>query len=289
MVREPNRTDGGFQPLSPMPLSSTPLSEKPLTRIQCPRMISSDEILFRQTLERGAATIGIPLTEAQIAQCVLYTTLLLQTNQHTNLTRIVEPGEVAIKHFVDSLTVFRAVPDLKQGASVIDVGTGAGFPGIVLKIVRPDLSLTLLDSLAKRLTFLREVAEVLEWKDVFFVHARAEEAGQETDHRERYDLVTARAVASLPTLLEWCTPLCAVRGHFVAMKASGAEEELSLAENAARELGVQLVNDLALTLPAISEDEAESVASRRLLVYRKLSRTRAAYPRRTAEIKAKPL
>jgi 16S rRNA (guanine527-N7)-methyltransferase len=253
-------------------------------------MSPSDEKLFRSILEREAAGIGVPLTEAQRNQCVRYTTLLLQTNQHTNLTRITAPGEVAIKHFVDSLTVFRAVPDLTQGASVADVGTGAGFPGIVLKIVRPDLQLTLLDSLGKRLTFLREVADALMLKDISFVHARAEEGGRDSLHRDRYDLVTARAVASLPTLLEWCAPLCAVGGRFVAMKASGVNEELAAAESAAVELGVRLENDLALILPTSSEEEApESVAARRLLVYRKNYPTRARYPRRTPEIKAQPL
>jgi 16S rRNA (guanine527-N7)-methyltransferase len=253
-------------------------------------MTPSEENLFRRTLERGAAGIDVSLTQAQQDQCARYTMLLLQTNQHTNLTRITAPAEVAVKHFVDSLTVLRAISDLKQGASVADVGTGAGFPGVVLKIVRPDLRLTLLDSLGKRLTFLREVADALELRDVSFVHARAEEAGRDPDHRDRYDLVTARAVASLPTLLEWCTPLCRARGRFVAMKASGAEEELSISETAASELGVRLENDLALTLPSVFEEEQdEQAASRRLLVYRKEFPTRARYPRRTPEIKAQPL
>lgn len=253
-------------------------------------MTPSDETFFRHTLEQGAAAISVPLTTAQLDQCVRYTTLLLQTNEHTNLTRITIPVDIAIKHFVDSLTVFRAVPDLKQGARVADVGTGAGFPGVVLKIVRPDISLTLLDSLGKRLTFLREVVEALELKDVAFVHARAEEAGRDAAHRDRYDLVTARAVASLPTLLEWCTPLCAVRGRFVAMKASGADEELSVSDTAVQELGIKLESDLALTLPAASNEvDFESAVSRRLLVYRKNFPTRPLYPRRTPEIKAKPL
>jgi 16S rRNA (guanine527-N7)-methyltransferase len=253
-------------------------------------MIPSDETLFRHTLEHGASAFGVPLTQAQLDQCVRYTNLLLQTNEHTNLTRITAPADVAIKHFVDSLTVLSAVTDLKPGASVADVGTGAGFPGVVLKIVRPDLKLTLLDSLGKRLTFLREVAEVLELQDVAFVHARAEEAGRDTAHRDQYDLVTARAVAALPTLLEWCTPLCAVQGRFVAMKASGADDELSISDTAVRELGIRLENDLALELPASSEEEtAEPAASRRLLVYRKHFPTRPLYPRRTPEIKAKPL
>ncbi len=253
-------------------------------------MTPAEETLFRRTLERGAAAVGVPLTDDHQDQCVRYTELLLRTNEHTNLTRIIEPGEVAVKHFVDSLTVFCAIGDLKLGASVADVGTGAGFPGIVLKIIRPDLRLTLLDSLAKRLTFLREVTLALEMEDMLFVHARAEEAGRDPDHRDRYDLVTARAVASLPTLLEWCTPLCAVRGRFVAMKAAGADEELSTSESAAGELGVHLESDIALSLPAVSDAAlSEPSASRRLLVYRKNFPTRARYPRRTPEIKAQPL
>ncbi|MES2461546.1 MAG: 16S rRNA (guanine(527)-N(7))-methyltransferase RsmG [Armatimonadota bacterium] len=252
-------------------------------------MNSVDDTVFRKTLERGAAAIGVPLTEAQQDQCVRYTALLLETNQHTNLTRITAPDEVAIKHFVDSLTVFRAVPDLMPGASVADIGTGAGFPGLVLKIVRPDLHLTLLDSLGKRLTFLREVAGALGLTEIAFIHARAEDGGRDLQHRDHYDLVTARAVASLPTLLEWCTPLCAVRGRFVAMKASSAGEELAASETAVGELGLRLENDVSLTLPAISEGETAEAASRRLLVYRKNFPTRVRYPRRTAEIKANPL
>ncbi|MBC8101898.1 MAG: 16S rRNA (guanine(527)-N(7))-methyltransferase RsmG [Cytophagales bacterium] len=247
---------------------------------------------FQTTLERGATALGMPLTPPQIDQCVRYTLLLLETNRHTNLTRITEPKEVALKHFVDSLTVLRAVTDLPQGATVADVGTGAGFPGVVLKIVRPDLKLTLLDSLQKRLTFLAEVTAALELTEVTLVHARAEEAGRDPLHRNRYNLVTARAVATLPTLLEWCTPLCAVRGRFVALKAAGVDDELAASEIAMSELGLRLEQDLALTLPGMETDESASVepaASRRLLVYRKTFPTRSRYPRRSPEIKASPL
>jgi 16S rRNA (guanine527-N7)-methyltransferase len=243
--------------------------------------------VFADTLRSAAAAVGAPLTEVQIAACRRYAGAMLAVNAHTNLTRIVAPAEVAVKHFADSLTVLAAVPGLPEGASVADVGTGAGFPGLALKIARPDLRVTLIDSLAKRLTFLDQVVADLELKNVALVHARAEDAGRDPAHRDRYDLVTARAVAALPTLLEWCGPLARVGGRFVAMKASTADEELSAAANAARLLQLTLTDDRALTLPPTADD-AEPPA-RRLLVYRKTRPTPPAYPRRAAEIKSRPL
>jgi 16S rRNA (guanine527-N7)-methyltransferase len=240
---------------------------------------------LRGALGSAAIAVGVPLTAEQIEQCVRYTEILLATNAHTNLTRITAPAEVAVKHFADSLTVLRAVPDLASGATVADVGTGAGFPGLVLKIVRPDLHVTLLDSVQKRLTFLAEVVAALGLGGVSLVHLRAEDAGRDPAHRDRYDLVTARAVATLPTLLEWCLPL--VRpggGRFVAMKSGVVDAERSAATNAAGILQARLADDVALTLPPTPADPEP--AARRLLVYRKLRPTPPGYPRRPAEIKA---
>jgi len=249
---------------------------------------AADEALFRSALEAGVAACGLSLSAAEIDACSRYKDLLLATNEHTNLTRITAPADVAVKHFVDSLTVLRAVPDLTSKATLLDVGTGAGFPGLVLKIVRPGLRVTLMDSLAKRLTFLQEVVAALGLEQVTLVHARAEDAGQDPAHRDRYDLVTARAVAALPTLLEWCTPFVRPSsGRFVAMKAAGVDSELAAAENASYLLHVRLEADLPFELPPVSGDTEAS--SRRLLVYRKNRPTPTLYPRRPAEIKAKPL
>lgn len=251
-------------------------------------MDTTERSLFTETLRAGAAAIGVPLTEARIDACAHYTDLLLETNAHTNLTRITAPTEVAVKHFVDSLTIFAALPELPQGATVADVGTGAGFPGVVLKIVRPDLHLVLIDSLAKRLTFLRSVVDTLEMTDVALLHARAEEAGRDPTHRDACDLVVARAVAALPVLLEWCGPLVRPGGRFLAMKSSGVDDELTAAGSAATQLKLRQEKDTALTLPTIPDSE-EPPAGRRLIVYRKISPTPQRFPRRAAEIKAKPL
>lgn len=259
-------------------------------------MNDDDARLFAEVLRDGAAQVGVPLPEERIDACRRYASLMLATNEHTNLTRIVAPAEVAVKHFVDSLTVLLAVPDLAEGARIADVGTGAGFPGLALKIARPDLRVTLLDSLGKRLTFLGEVVAELGLKDVALVHARAEDAGRAPAHRDAYDLVTARAVAALPTLLEWCGPLVRVGGRFVAMKSAAADEELAAGANAARVLHLRPAgarHNLALTLPAVPAVPGgggdEPPAARRLLTYEKTAPTPKPYPRRPAEIKAKPL
>jgi 16S rRNA (guanine527-N7)-methyltransferase len=209
---------------------------------------------FCETLHAGAEAIGVPLTEEQVAQCLAFAHLVLAENAVQNLTRIVAPTEMAIKHFVDSLTVFRAVPDLPQNARVVDVGTGAGFPGVVLKIYRPDIALTLLDSLRKRLTFLERAASELHLESVTCLHTRAE------DTKQTFDLVTARAVAPLPKLLTWCAPLVAKNGLLVAMKTDTVEAEKQDAAPLLKSLRLQEGNDLALTLP-------DGAGNRRLVVY----------------------
>lgn len=245
-----------------------------------------DEPVFRETLASASAAVGVSLTEHQLGQCLTYTRLLLETNAHTNLTRITAPADIAIKHFADSLSALDVFPD--DATTAADVGTGAGFPGIVLKIARPELCLTLIDSLQKRLTFLEGVTNALGWDDVRFLHARAEEAGQVRGHRGHYSVVIARAVAALPTLLEWCGPLVKTGGQFIAMKSGGAEEEIAAATNAANVLKLQRIRDQALTLPAIPGSE-ESPAERRLVVYQKVAATPPQFPRSSAEIKRRPL
>ncbi|MBC8135961.1 MAG: 16S rRNA (guanine(527)-N(7))-methyltransferase RsmG [Fibrella sp.] len=273
-------------------------------REQLPQTDEFDETAFVETLRSAAVAVGVPLSDKQIAQCVRYTGLLLETNAHTNLTRITEAREVAIKHFADSLTVLRPHPlsPLSLGgergergeggagvkATLCDVGTGAGFPGIVLKIAYPDLRLTLLDSLQKRLTFLEKVCADLKFPDVQFVHSRAEDGGRNRVLRDGFDIVTARAVAALPTLLEWCTPLVKPGGHFIAMKSGAVEDELATATDAATALKVRLIENRALTLPVLPGSD-EPPAERRILVYRKTAPTPTLFPRSSAEIKRKPL
>lgn len=218
-----------------------------------------DEKLFREAL---AAATPVALTETQLAQCTQFATLVVETNKTLNLTRITDPEAMAVKHFADSLTLLQAVPDLPLGARICDVGTGAGFPGVPLKIARPDLKLTLVDSLRKRLTFLEGALATLHITEVATIHSRAEEL-----KGKRFELVTARAVAALPKLIAWCAPLVTIGGRFVAMKGPEAESD----EGAATRCGLVLERELLLTLPAppTPNNGGANELQRTLLVYRK--------------------
>ena len=196
-----------------------------------------------------------------------------------NLTAIVEPQAIVIRHFLDSVSLLNAV-ELPQGASLIDVGTGAGFPAVPLKIVREDLHITLLDSLQKRLGFLRAVSEALALP-METVHLRAEEGGRQKALREQFDFAAARAVAALPVLCEYCLPYVRVNGCFVAMKGSDCADEIASAKNAIGQLGGKL--------ESTREEALEDGSGRTLIVIRKIKETPAAYPRQSAKIAKKPL
>ena len=171
---------------------------------------------IKNLLISKAKEIGVKVSPAQAEQFQIYLDLLLERNTMMNLTAITDPEEAVIKHFVDSLTLLKAL-EIKKNAKVIDVGTGAGFPGIPLKIMRPDIELTLLDSLNKRLVFLREVCDAIDI-EAETIHKRAEEAGKDTKLRESFDVATARAVANMNILAEYCIPLIKMKGYFAAMK-----------------------------------------------------------------------
>ncbi len=221
----------------------------------------------------------ISLDDKAFERLNIYGNLLIEWNEKMNLTAITEPTDVVIKHFLDCLTFFKAVNPPK-GAKIIDVGTGAGFPGMVLKIARPDLQVTLLDSLNKRLVFLKEVADKT-GLDLEIIHARAEEGGKKTELRERFDFACARAVAPLNVLLEYCTPFVKTGGSFVAMKGPAALDEIEAAKNAARLLNVKLQNKTHLTLEGTDE--------RFIIEYKKLSQTPPKFPRISAKISKTPL
>ncbi len=222
----------------------------------------------------------IELSEEQLNQLQKYFELLVSWNEKINLTAITEPNEVAVKHFADSLSVFNYV-DFQKGASVIDVGTGAGFPGLVLKIARPDIKLTLLDSLNKRLKFLDEVLNTL-GLEAELVHARAEEGGQNIDLRECYDFAVSRAVARLNVLCEYCLPYVRLSGKFIAFKGGEADEEIKSASKAIQALGGKKTDVYGFELP-------ENSGSRTLVVIEKVQPTPDKYPRQNGKIKAKPL
>ena len=234
---------------------------------------------IRQELIAQAKGLGIKIKPEQAAQFQTYLELLTEWNEKLNLTAITEPMEVLEKHFLDSLTLL-TLGKIKEGAKVIDVGTGAGFPGVPVKILRPDVRLTLLDGTNKRLNFLREVCAAL-GLEAEFVHLRAEEAGHRREMREAYDVATARAVAPLNVLAEYCLPLVKMKGYFLAMKGPGAQEELDAAANALEELGGTQVELHALTLPTAGE--------RNIVEVRKLAFTPKEYPRHGSTITKHPL
>ena len=223
------------------------------------------------------------LTDKQKQQFKLYFKMLIEVNEHVNLTRITEEDEVYLKHFYDSITplfTFGAV--FKDGATLCDVGAGAGFPSIPLKILKPGLKVTSVDSLQKRLNFLKDLFSELGLTDVELVHGRAEDVGQNKLYRERFDIVTARAVARMSVLSEYCLPLVKKGGYFVALKGPKAEDELDDGKKALEVLGGKLSQDEELTLP-------ESEEERTLVLVQKVKSTPKKYPRQAGTPRRKPI
>jgi 16S rRNA (guanine527-N7)-methyltransferase len=223
-------------------------------------------------LKSAVQSWGLHLTEKQLDQFARYYEILIETNKVMNLTAITEIHEVYVKHFYDSLTLSKVV-SMNQIGSTIDIGTGAGFPGIPLKIAFPHIRLVLLDSLKKRINFLQEVVNQLGLEDVECIHGRAEEWGHRQGYRESFDLVTARAVAKLNVLAEYCLPFAKVGGYFIAMKGAAALEELSEAKQALGILGKAKVKEFSFHLP-------EEMGERHLLIINKHKSTPKMYPRK---------
>lgn len=226
--------------------------------------------------------INIELTDKQAGQFVKYYEMLVEKNKVMNLTTITEYSDVVVKHFADSLLVSNVI-DLKSVNNIIDVGTGAGFPGIPIKIVFPDIKVTLLDSLNKRINFLNEVITELELENVKCIHGRAEDYGHNSEYREKYELCVSRAVANLSTLSEYCLPFIKVNGNFISYKASNINEELSGAVNAIAKLGGKIEHTITLELP--NEKEVE----RNFVVIRKISKLNNKYPRKSGTPSKEPL
>jgi len=215
---------------------------------------------------------GIILTDTQIAQFNKYFELLVEWNEKMNLTAITDLEGVYLKHFYDSISASFYF-DFTKVTTVCDVGAGAGFPSIPIKICFPHLQVTIVDSLNKRITFLNHLSEQLKLENVHFVHARAEEFGQNAKYREQFDVVTARAVARLSVLSELCVPLAKNGGYFVALKAAAGPDELKDAKKAIDTLGVELKEEFAFLLPV---EESE----RTLYVFDKVKNTPKKYPRK---------
>ncbi len=231
--------------------------------------------------EKDLHALGITLNDRQINQFLEYYELLVEWNQKINLTAITEYQEVLKKHFVDSVSLAKAY-DLKKPVDMIDVGTGAGFPGLALKIAFPDLQVVLLDSLNKRISFLEIVIERLKLSGVKTIHGRAEDFARSDGFRESFDLCVSRAVANLSTLSEYCLPFVKVGGMFISYKSEKVMEEAPSAQNAITLLGGRVTNQVEFQLP-------DSDIYRSLFVIEKIKRTPLKYPRRAGLPGKEPL
>lgn len=241
------------------------------------------EQYFVDKMIDGAKSLGITLSEKQLGQFYQYYELLIEWNKVMNLTAITELDEVISKHFIDSLSLIRAVKDLSGlHSSVIDVGTGAGFPGIPLKIAFPELKLTLLDSLNKRIKFLNEVIEKLGLDKIETIHGRAEDYGRDVKYREQFDFCVSRAVANAATLSEYCLPFVRVGGCFVPYKSGRIDEELETGRKAIRALGGDIEEIIRFEL-------AEAEADRALVVIKKVEKTGKRYPRKAGVPSKEPI
>lgn len=229
------------------------------------------------TIQKLFVESKLDLTKKQFEAFEIYSKFLLEYNQNVNLTAITEPDEIWIKHFLDSIYPLKFV-DIMNAASVIDVGTGAGFPSVPMAIYRDDLNITMLDSLQKRLVFLEQLAiktGLNSWK---CVHGRAEDIGKNPEYREKYDVAVARAVAALPVLCEYCLPFVKIGGCFIALK--GPNECADDVRNAVSELGGKIENEITYNL--CGDD-------RKVIIISKVSQTPTKYPRRSKRIQQMPL
>lgn len=236
--------------------------------------------MIKDLLQNYIKDYKITLTENQYEQFQKYFELLVEWNEKMNLTAITDESGVALKHFADSLSLLNFV-DIPQNSTLADVGTGAGFPGVVLKIARPDIKLTLIDSLNKRLVFLNEVCSQL-GIDAELIHSRAEDGARDEKLRENFDFVASRAVARMNVLSEYCLPYVKVGGAFCAMKGAQANEEFKESLNAINTLGGKLEKKYFFELP-------ENGGERAIAVVRKVKNTPQKYPRQSGKIKAKAL
>ena len=237
--------------------------------------------IFTQELKDAAKKLSLPLTEEQISLFGGFYALLIAANRRVNLTAITEPKEAAIKHIIDSLLPCDE-EFFPRGARVIDIGTGAGFPGLPLKIYRPDLKITLLDSLNKRVNFLKDTVKSLNLENTACVKGRAEDMAQVTDYREKYGVAVSRAVAPLNVLLEYALPFVATGGVFLALKGKSVDDEIAASDKALKILGGEIFATRRFSLP-------EESGERSVVIVKKTALTPEKYPRRAGTPTANPL
>jgi len=226
--------------------------------------------------------LGLTLTEQQRKAFCIYQQELVSWNERFNLTAITDPDGVQIRHFLDSLSCLLAIRDRGSGKRLIDIGSGAGFPGLPLKIIQPGIHVTLVEATGKKADFVRHIGETLDLRGLNVLHARAEEVGHDPSYRETYDWVTARAVAAMPTLVEYMLPFCRLGGRCLAQKGEDAAAEVSSAETALHLLGGRLNRLIPVELPGLAE-------TRHLVVIDKVAQTPAEYPRAPGRPTKRPL
>ncbi|HGM3506321.1 TPA: 16S rRNA (guanine(527)-N(7))-methyltransferase RsmG [Clostridioides difficile] len=234
-----------------------------------------------ELLKNGIEGFNINTNNDMLEKFKMYREILVDWNKKMNLTGIEDEKEVYIKHFLDSISAVKN-GYIKNSMSIIDVGTGAGFPGIPLKICLDSLKLTLLDSLNKRINFLEEVSKELKLDNITFIHGRAEDFGKDEKYREKYDIATARAVAGLPILMEFCVPFVKVGGYFICLKGPNANLELEESQKAINILGLKFVEKIDVELP-------EMDLNHNILVFKKIKETPVKYPRKAGKPAKNPI
>ncbi len=234
---------------------------------------------FYESMREKSMVLGIDFSVEQLDKFYKYMELLIEWNQKINLTAIIEPEEIILKHFIDSITILKYI---EKDAKIVDVGTGAGFPGIPVSIMRPDLKITLVDSLNKRLIFLQEVIKELNLENIEIIHSRAEEFGQNKKYRESFDIATSRAVANLSTLSEYLIPLVKIGGKVISMKAADANNEINDAKNAIEILGGKINKIDEFNLP-------NSDIGRTIILINKEKSTPNKYPRKPGTPSKEPI
>ncbi len=234
---------------------------------------------FAKKIQEQANLINIKLENEDIIKFYKYMNMLLEWNENINLTAIIEPNEIISKHFIDCLTINKYIND---NDLIVDVGTGAGFPGIPLKIINENIKVTLLDSLNKRINFLNEVIKENDLKNITTTHERVEDFGINEQNREKYDIATSRAVANLSTLVEYLLPLVKVGGRCICMKGNNIKEEVEMAKNAIEKLGGKIIKIEEIKLP-------KTDIQRNIIIIEKVKKTPNIYPRKAGIPAKKPI
>jgi 16S rRNA (guanine527-N7)-methyltransferase len=238
-------------------------------------------MIYFDVMEKACKKVGLNFDEDKYNKFMKYKEMIQEWNEKINLTTITEDSEIVQKHFIDSINIFN-FKFLKNSKNLIDVGSGAGFPGLPIKIVNSDIEVVLLDSLNKRVNFLNEVIKELDLKDIKTIHGRAEDFGKDKEYREKFDIATSRAVANMTVLSEFCMPYVKVGGYFLALKGPSIEQELKDSRNAIGTLGGK-IQDI------IKVDMEDSEMNHNLVVIKKMRATDMRYPRKAGMVTKKPI